>query len=193
MANGGGDRRPRGHAGKAITWPPRAAVRAADAATATNLWQTFTDTLRNWIRIETGPGRLLPWMPVAFGAGIALYFAADHEPFVSVVVPVALALCVVALLARRWRLFPLIVMLAAMAAGFAAATLKTARVAHVVLAKPAYVTVKGFVETHEERARTDRFVLRVVAMETPRDTPKLARVRLSVKRAPRRRLAALSR
>ncbi|WP_458760867.1 ComEC/Rec2 family competence protein [Afipia sp. TerB] len=182
MANGGGDRRPRGHAGKAITWPPRAAVRATDTASNASIWQSFNDTLRNWIRAETGPGRVLPWVPVAFGAGVALYFAADHEPFVSVIVPVALALCVAALLARRWRLFPLIVMLAAMATGFAAATLKTARVAHIVLAKPAYVTVKGFVETHEERARTDRFVLRVVAMDTPRDTPTLDRVRLSVKK-----------
>jgi competence protein ComEC len=182
MANGGGDKRPRGHAGKAITWPPRAATRGADTASDTSLWQTFSDTLRNWIRAETGPGRLLPWVPVAFGAGIALYFAADHEPFVSVVVPVALALCIVALLARRWRLFPLIVMLAAMATGFAAATLKTARVAHVVLAKPAYVTVTGFVETHEERARTDRFVLRVIEMSGARNTPKLERVRLSVKK-----------
>jgi competence protein ComEC len=183
MGNGGGDKQPRGHAGKAITWPPRTAARAADATpSGVGFWQTFTGTLRNWIRAEAGPGRLLPWLPVAFGAGIALYFSADHEPFVAVVVPVALALCVVALLVRRWRLFPLIVMLAAMAAGFAAATLKTARVAHVVLAKPAYVSVKGFVETHEERARTDRFVLRVVAMDTPRHTPKLARVRLSVKK-----------
>ena len=39
-------------------------------------------------------------------------------------------------------------MLAALAAGFAAATLKTARVAHGVLARPMFsVTMKGFVET----------------------------------------------
>ena len=181
MANGGGDKRQRG-AGKAITWPPREATRAIDGTSGASVWQSLGDALRGWIRAETGPGRLLPWVPVAFGAGIALYFTADHEPFVTVVVPSALALCVVALLARRWHLFPLIVMFAAMAAGFAAATLKTARVAHAVLAKPAYVTVKGFVETREERARTDRFVLRVVTMDTPRNTPRLERVRLSVKK-----------
>ena len=31
-------------------------------------------------RAEAGAGRLLPWVPVAFGTGIAFYFAADHEP-----------------------------------------------------------------------------------------------------------------
>jgi competence protein ComEC len=184
MANGGGEqKRPRGHAGKAITWPPRTATRADAALSGNSLWQSFIETLRNWIRVETGPGRLLPWVPVAFGSGIALYFAADREPFASVVVPVAVVLCAVAMLARRWRLFPAIVMVAAIASGFAAATLKTARVAHTVLAKPVFaVALKGFVETHEERARTDRFVLRVAEMSSARDAPTLTRVRLSVKK-----------
>ena len=118
MANGGGDKRQRG-AGKAITWPPREATRAIDGTSGASVWQSLGDTLRGWIRAETGPGRLLPWVPVAFGAGIALYFTADHEPFVTVVVPSALALCVVALLARRWHLFPLIVMLVVGAVGYA--------------------------------------------------------------------------
>ena len=70
-----------------------------------------------------------------------------------------------------------------MAAGFAIATLKTARVAHGVLARPMYsVSLKGFVETREERERTDRFVLRVAQMESPRAQTKLERVRLSVKK-----------
>ena len=74
-------------------------------------------------------------------------------------------------------------MIAALAAGFATATLKTARVAHGVLARPIYsVSLKGFVETREERERTDRFVLRVAQMESPRAQAKLERVRLSVKK-----------
>src|SRR5436305_2632760 len=44
------------------------------------------------------------------------------------------------------------------------------------------VSLKGFVETREERERTDRFVLRVVQMESPRAPAKLQRVRLSVKK-----------
>jgi len=38
------------------------------------------EQLRNWAIADTGPGRLLPWLPVAFGLGIALYFAVDREP-----------------------------------------------------------------------------------------------------------------
>ncbi len=36
--------------------------------------------LSEWALSEVAPGRLLPWLPVAFGSGIALYFAADREP-----------------------------------------------------------------------------------------------------------------
>jgi competence protein ComEC len=126
---------------------------------------------------------MLPWVPVAFGVGIAAYFAADREPVAPVAAAAALVLCIAAFLARRSRIFPLVVMLAALAAGFAAAALKTVRIAHGVLARPMFsVTMKGFVETRDERERTDRFVLRVEEMESPRGGIKLERVRLSVKK-----------
>ena len=41
---------------------------------------SLLERLRAWVRAEAGAGRLLPWVPVAFGAGIALYFTASHEP-----------------------------------------------------------------------------------------------------------------
>jgi uncharacterized protein DUF4131 len=67
--------------------------------------------------------------------------------------------------------------------GFAVATWKTARVAHGVLARPMYsVSLSGFVETRDIRERTDRFVLRVAQMESPRGQIKLERVRLSVRK-----------
>src|SRR6202011_755127 len=75
------------------------------------------------------------------------------------------------------------VMVAAIAAGFAIATWKAVRVAHGVLARPMYsVALTGFVETRDIRERTDRFVLRVATMESPRGQIKLERVRLSVKK-----------
>ncbi|MBI5319811.1 MAG: ComEC/Rec2 family competence protein [Bradyrhizobium sp.] len=139
--------------------------------------------MRSWARAEAGAGRLLPWVPVAFGTGIAFYFAADHEPVLPVAVTVAIALCAAAVLLRRHKVFPVAVMLAAAAAGFATATWKTARVAHGVLARPIYaVALTGFVETRDIRERTDRFVLRVVSMESPRKEIRLERVRLSVKK-----------
>jgi len=36
--------------------------------------------LTHWIAVDVGPGRLMPWLPVAFGFGIAAYFTAEREP-----------------------------------------------------------------------------------------------------------------
>jgi competence protein ComEC len=74
-------------------------------------------------------------------------------------------------------------MLAAAAAGFATATWKTARIAHGVLARPAYsVSLAGFVESRDIRERTDRFVLRITTMDGPRVRTRLQRVRVSVRK-----------
>src|SRR6266851_4096803 len=130
-----------------------------------------------------GAGRLLPWVPIAFGAGIAFYFGADHEPVAWVTAVAAIAFCAAAFLLRRQKIFPIAVLIAAMAAGFAVATWKTARVAHGVLARPMYsVQLSGFVEARDIRERTDRFVLRVAQMESPRGQIRLERVRLSVRK-----------
>ena len=173
--------RRRGYAG---TWPPRATAQAGGyAPSGFDAWTRLVGTLREWVLAEAGPGRLLPWVPVAFGTGIAFYFAAEHEPVLPVAAATGIALCAAAFLLRRQKVFPIAVMIAAVAAGFAIATWKTARVAHGVLARPMYsVALSGFVETRDIRERTDRFVLRVATMESPRGQIKLERVRLSVKK-----------
>jgi competence protein ComEC len=178
-------RTPGGRRGYAGTWPPREAVAPAGgyAPISIGAWPPIVETLRQWARAEAGAGRLLPWVPVAFGSGIALYFAADHEPVLSVAVIVAVVLCAAAFLLRRRQAFAAAVMIAAVAAGFAVATWRTARVAHGVLARPMFsVSLTGFVETRDIRERTDRFVLRVASIESQRGAPKLERVRLSVKK-----------
>src|ERR1035437_9383274 len=176
-----GRARTQGYAG---TWPPRQAARAGGIApSGLGAWSAFVERLREWIRAETGAGRLLPWVPVAFGTGIAFYFTADHEPVAPVAAVAATGLCLAAFLLRRQKIFPIAVMIAALAAGFAAATWKTVWVAHVVLARPIYsVSLSGFVETRDVRERTDRFVLRVTQMESPRAQTRLERVRLSVRK-----------
>ena len=127
-------RRTQGIAG---TWPPRGAAQGTVLAPSRPaFWPPLIETLRAWARAEAGAGRLLPWVPVAFGTGIAFYFAADHEPVLPVAAAVAVALCAVAVLLRRQKFFPVAVMIAAVAAGFAIATWKTARIAHGVLARP---------------------------------------------------------
>src|SRR5580700_11095536 len=176
---GGAPGRAQGVAG---TWPPRSAAQAGGfAPSGFDAWSSLLAKLREWVRAEAGAGRLLPWVPIAFGTGIAFYFAADHEPVLPVTAITAIGFCVAAFLLRRQKIFPVAVMVAAMAAGFATATWKTARIAHGVLARPAYsVSLSGFVESRDIRERTDRFVLRVTHMEAPRAPFQLERVRLSV-------------
>lgn len=170
--------------GVAGTWPVgRAAPAGGFVSAGLGIWPAIAETLRGWTRAEAGAGRLLPWVPVAFGGGIALYFAADREPVLWVVATTAVALVFGAVLLRRSRLFAPAIMIAAVAAGFAVATWKTARIAHTVLAKPLYsVSLSGFVETRDIRERTDRFVLRVTAMEAQHSDVRLERVRLSVRK-----------
>jgi competence protein ComEC len=165
-------------------WPPRGAAQAGGfAPSGAGLWAPLVETLRAWARAEAGAGRLLPWVPVAFGAGIAVYFSVDREPVLPVTAAFAIGVCIAAFLARRSRFFPALVMAAAVASGFATATWRTAYVSHIVLARPLYsVSLSGFVETRDIRDRTDRFVLRVTRMEGARNQPTLARVRLSVKK-----------
>jgi competence protein ComEC len=181
MAEPLGPHRSQGIAG---TWPTGRTAQAGGFAPAGfGAWSSLVETLRAWVRAESGAGRLLPWVPVAFGSGIALYFAADHEPVLWVAVVTAIVLAAGACLLLRSRLFASVVLIAAAAAGFASATWRTAHVAHTVLEKPLYsVALSGFVETRDIRERTDRFVLRVTAMDAGRSDVQLERVRLSVRK-----------
>src|ERR1700744_5480852 len=178
------DSPPRRAQGIAGTWPPRGALQGGVLAPSpTRLWTSFLERVRAGARAEAGAGRLFPWVPVAFGIGIALYFTATHEPVLSVGVVTAVVLCAAAFLLRRSRFFASAVIVAAIAAGFATATVRTAYLAHTVLQRPLYsVALSGFVETRDICERTDRFVLRVTAMDAPRFSGKLERVRLSVKK-----------
>src|ERR1700687_552929 len=122
--------RTQGYAG---TWPPRDAARAGGVPpSGLTAWPSLIGKLREWMAAEAGAGRLLPWVPVAFGTGIAFYFTADREPVLPVAARAAAVLCGAAFGLRRQKIFPLLVMIAAVAAGFAVATWKTARVAHGV-------------------------------------------------------------
>jgi len=185
MAERDGPRRPaRGAAGGiAGVWPPRGAAQGAVLAPSGAAWSSLLERLRALVRAEAGAGRLLPWVPVAFGAGIALYFTAAREPVLWVSMATAIGFCVAVFLLRRTRFFVAAVMVAAIAAGFATATVRTARLGHTVLTRPIYsVSLSGFVETRDIREKTDRFVLRVTAMDAPRLSTRLERVRLSVKK-----------
>jgi competence protein ComEC len=137
-----------------------------------------------WALAEVAPGRLMPWLPVGFGFGIVGYFTADREPAWWAASALVVASVAVAILARRRPFgFPLALGFAAVAAGFATATLKTARIAHPVLQIPsASVQLTGFVEVREERERSDRVVVRVHSMQGRRLSEKPDRVRVAVRK-----------
>ena len=60
--------------------PPQGGVQAGGFTAGFGASAGALEKLREWVRAEAGAGRLLPWVPIAFGTGIAFYFAADHEP-----------------------------------------------------------------------------------------------------------------
>src|SRR6202142_2137414 len=138
--------------------------------------------LSQWAIAEVAPGRLLSWLPVAFGFGIVAYFTADREPAWWAASALALAGGIVAFAARHPAVgFALVLGFAAMAAGFATATLRSEHIAHPVLLFPvSSVTLPDFVEIREERERSDRIVVRVQHIEGRRLNEAPERVRLAV-------------
>jgi competence protein ComEC len=136
------------------------------------------------IAADLAPGRPILWLPVAFGTGIILYFAAKHEPFWWAGLSLAVGFGTAAYTLRASAMgFPVLVAFAAIAAGFTAATAKSRTIAHPVLAAPIFsAQLSGFVEMREERERSDRIVLRIHRIEGNRLTEKLERVRLSVRK-----------
>jgi competence protein ComEC len=140
--------------------------------------------LQTWAAAEVAPGRLMPWLPVGFGAGIAVYFTAEQEPALSAALALPAIFVLVAFLTRRHAIaFPVLLVLSAVAAGFATATVTSARLGHPVLQAAAFdVTVSGWIEVREERERSDRVAIRVHRIEGRRLDEKLERVRVSVRK-----------
>jgi competence protein ComEC len=171
--------------GRAATWRPGTSAPAW-------LWPDSlggfaggaAQRLSGWVLADVGPGRLTPWLAVSFGLGIVLYFAAEQEPALWASLALALGTIVAAVLARHRPVgFPLMVGAAAIAAGFATATVRRAAIDHPVLPAVAWnVDVTGFIEVREERERSDRIVVRVHHSEGPRLKEPLERVRVSVRK-----------
>jgi competence protein ComEC len=157
-----------------LVWPEGLANFARGAARRT----------REWVIAEVGPGRLVPWLAIAFGGGIVAYFSVDREPAPWAAAGLLTALIVAAILLRN-RPFAFFAALgaAAIAAGFATATIKRAIIAHPVLPAAVWnVDISGFVETREERERSDRISVRVASIAGPRLNEQLERVRVSVRK-----------
>lgn len=127
----------------------------------------LVNRIRKDVAAEMVSGRLVLWLPVAFAAGILIYFSAEQEPSILAGLLLAGTLTVGAVKAReRWGAFAVLTALSALAWGFSIATLHTARIAHPVIVPPATaVKLTGYVETLERRPKADRILLRVSAAE----------------------------
>jgi competence protein ComEC len=145
--------------------------------------EDFVGHFKALLAQEVAPGRLIPWLPIGFGTGIVLYFAADREPSLWAVSAAALAAIAVAIAARR-RLLPLAIALAfaSVMCGFAVATIKSASIAHPILRYATTAEVKGFVEVREEREKSDRIVIRATQVEGRRLDAPPRRVRVTVRK-----------
>jgi competence protein ComEC len=144
--------------------------------------------------LETAAGRLVPWLAIGFGLGIILYFSIDQEPATWAVLVLMLGTAGAGILLRRRPIgFPAAVAVAAIAAGFGCAAIKCRIIAHPVLTAPVWnVEIAGFVETREERERSDRITLRVERVSGARLNKKIERVRLAVRKGSAQRSAASS-
>jgi len=141
--------------------------------------------LREAIEKETALRRPFLWTPVAMGAGVLLYFVADHEPSFIFAVALLLVLVAAAVAARRHeRLFAPLIVAACLAGGFFSAAWRTARVDAPVLTRIGIGTLTGYVEEVDYRRAGARFVLRVSSTVGLPGDIKPARVRLSMRGAP---------
>jgi competence protein ComEC len=74
-----------------LAWPDGVAAIARGAA----------QRIGAWALADVTPGRLMPWLAVAFGLGILLYFAAEREPAIWAAGALAAVTAGAAVLARR--------------------------------------------------------------------------------------------
>jgi competence protein ComEC len=121
---------------RALTWPVDGARQAWGVARPHAEFLLSTK-IRRWAAEEVVGGRLFPWFAVAYGFGIVLYFTAEREPAGWAAMVFAIGCVAVAVALRRHHVgFVVALGAAAIAAGFAAATMKTALMAHPVLRFP---------------------------------------------------------
>ncbi|MCO5093262.1 ComEC/Rec2 family competence protein [Bosea sp. (in: a-proteobacteria)] len=148
-----GDGPGRGRRGAQVrAWPARLGATRPLAVRLDPLFGRLWLHLRQGFALEAERRRPFLWLPVAMGAGILLYFAADREP--ALWAPLAgLMLSGALAFALRLRRYAAMACLAAAAAftGFAAGVWRTADVAAPMLERARIGKLSGFVESVETR------------------------------------------
>lgn len=127
--------------------------------------------------------RWVLWLPVAFGAGVSLYFGLRQEPVWWGGLAAVGGAVILLLAVRRWFALAGVAMALLMAAaGFLVAQAHTVRMAAPVLTRSiAGATVTGRVMAVERRPGAVRITLREVTVSrlAPEQTPGALRIRLS--------------
>ncbi|MEM9344909.1 MAG: ComEC/Rec2 family competence protein [Pseudomonadota bacterium] len=133
--------------------------------------------------IDAQRGALFPWAPVAFGTGVAIYFALRFEPSQTAWAVIALAAAVLLVaVVRVGQRAPLLIALALSVAGFGVAAWRTHSVAEPVLSFRYYGPVDGRIVAMD-RSASDRVRITldqvVLSRVNPDRTPARVRVSLS--------------
>ncbi|MBV8770095.1 MAG: ComEC/Rec2 family competence protein [Hyphomicrobiales bacterium] len=148
-------------------------------------WLDLGRRLRAAIEVEVAHRRLFLWLPVAAGAGVVLYFAADREPSLAYAALLTASAGVSAFLLRRLPLpFLFALTLAVLSAGFLSATLRSCLLSAPVIDRVRVLKLTGTIEEMDLRRVGARFLLRVSKAEglSPEETP--FRVRLTLRETP---------
>jgi competence protein ComEC len=145
-------------------------------------FQDWRQWLAGCARQEVEQRRLFPWIAVAFGLGILLFFAAEGQPALWAPLAGAVGAAVAAIFARRRLIgFPVAVGVAALFFGFAAGVLRIRAMDAPVLGRIVITPLTGFIESMEEREEGARLVVRVHELATVPETQRPRRIRVSLR------------
>ena len=154
------------------------------AGGASAVFGDLVQRLQVWGALELERGRAFLFLPIAFGSGILIYFAAPDEP--TLLAPLALTILLAGLTFRlrtHHGAFLALAGAATLSCGFSVGALRSAWVAHPVLGtEVAYVRLTAWVEAVERREGGDRLTLLVISAE-PALPVKIERLRATARAA----------